>query len=82
MRERNNLKRPTISDRIRCNDIAEIHVGKSGDMVLKNTFAALVEWAKVGLECSEAELDGFSDDEIKAIAEETKALAEIPLGKG
>lgn len=81
MRDKNNLKRPTIADRIRCNDIGVVTVNRDGSMTVKNAYAALVEWACVGLECSVEELEKFADDEIRDIAERTKAMADLPLGK-
>jgi len=82
MRDINDLKRPTIADRMKCNDIAKVTINQAtGEMSVTNTFAALVAWACVGLECKAEELDGFSDEQIKDIAERTKELASVPLGK-
>ena len=74
------LKKPSISDRIRINDIAEVSF-KDGEMVIKNSFRALAEWAMAGLECTESELEEYSDLEIKEIGEKVKDLASIKKKK-
>ena len=76
-----NLKKPSISDRIRINDIAEVS-WKDGEMIIKNSFRALAEWAAAGLECTIAELEKYSDEEIKEIGAEVKELATLKKKKG
>lgn len=83
MRERDNLKRPTISEREKINNIPVISVNNAtGEMTVKNTFSALVAWACAGLECSKEELgEKYSDNEIKEIGEEVQKLATVPFNK-
>ena len=81
MRSKDNLKKPTIADRIKCNDIAEVVMHPDGSMTVRHTFRALVEWAKVGLEATDDDLSTLSDAEIKEIGEKVKAMSEVPLGK-
>lgn len=84
MRERDNLKRPTIADRERINNMTVISINQqNGEMTVKNTFSALVAWACAGLECSKEELgEKYGDSEIKEIGEEVQRLASVPFKKG
>ena len=79
MRDVNDLKRPTIADRVKCNDISRVNVRKDGSMFIEHGYAELVAWACVGLECAEAELEKFSDNEIADIGTRTKELANVPF---
>ena len=81
MREKDNLKRPSMADRERINNIPVIAVNNAtGEMTVKNTFSALVAWACAGLECTKEELgEKYSDSEIKEIGEEVQRLATVPF---
>ena len=70
-----DLKRPTIEDRIRCNDITEVIVS-DGKATIRRSFAALVEWCKAGLG-QEFDFNTLNDNEIAEIAERVKTLASL-----
>ena len=83
MRERDNLKKPTMGEREKINNIPIISVNNAtGEMSVKNTFSALVAWACAGLDCTKEELgEKYSDFEIKEIGEEVQKLATVPFKK-
>ena len=73
MRERTDLKKPTIADRRRCNNLLQI---KDGTVL--NLFDVLAEWAMAGLECTEEELfNNYSDNDIQEIGIAVKELANV-----
>ena len=75
-----DLKVPSIEDRIRINDISEISL-KDGEMIIKNSFRALAEWAAAGLGIAVKDLEQYSDSEIKEIGQKVKELAELKKKK-
>jgi len=68
------LKMPTIAQRITCNDTKTI-VQTAGGLTIEHAYESIVLWAAVGLGFSDIErLAGYTDNEIREVAEATQEL--------
>ena len=76
-----DYKMPSMAKRIELNDIAKVEVNQqTGMMTITNSFLALAEWAAAGLDITLAELGAkYSDEDIKRIGSEVKAMAGNPF---
>lgn len=73
------LKKPTMADRIRINNIGAVEVDqKTGKLSVVNSFEKLVEYARVGLGLKDAEaLNEYTDEEITEIAQAVQELINV-----
>lgn len=78
------LKKPTMADRIRINNIGRVELDQKNDrLTVTRGYEQTVEWALVGLGLNDIEkLNEYTDEEIAEIAAQTKELINVNPTKG